>query len=119
VAKETLTDTFLKFARDVAGDKEIKTELLSSAISGVTGISPVIDRSNPQVTYVRLKPEHGAMLEAVLLKRIRKTPSGVPVTVKLDVAPAMKPIAFKYVAVPVIGLLATAFLLGRYFFPRR
>lgn len=115
MAEPTLTDSLLKFVRDVAGDKEVKTELLTSAITGVTGIAPVVDKSNPQVTFIRLRPQHGKQVEALLFRRVKKTPTGAIATVKLDVAPAVRPLIFKYAVLPAIGIFALGYFVNDYF----
>lgn len=113
--KSTLTSA----ARQIAGDKDVKSGLVASAVEGVTGIAPTIDKSNPQVTVVRLRPEHGEFVDALLFKRkpsAGQRPSiirGIPDNVRIDVMPAASVVVWRRV-VPVAALLVGAgYILAR------
>jgi hypothetical protein len=116
----SLVDRISSFAnttlKNVASDKDVKAELVSKAITSITGIAPIVDRRNPEVTWVRLLPSHGEFFDTVFMaqaKKISKGPSaGEAANMKIDVAPAIKPILFKRVLPLSLLVLGSVFFSG-------
>jgi hypothetical protein len=124
-ATESLLDTLKRTAGAYINSgmqpKELKVGLLDSAIRGVSGIAPVIDRSKPTI-YVRLLPEHGAFVDGLLFPGVTtiSAPGGVktPADVKVDVMPAVNHLIWKRV-VPAGALLVVLGIGIGYFMRRR
>jgi hypothetical protein len=102
--------------QNVASDKNVKAELVAKAISTITGIAPIVDNRNPNVTWVRMLPAHGDFFDAVFMdqaKKISKGPSaGQPANMKIDVMPALGPVIFKRFLPVTVGIVGGIFFLG-------
>lgn len=123
--EESLFDTIARGAKAYVSSglqpKELKVTLLDSAIRGVSGIAPIIDRKTATV-YVRLRPEHGAFVDALLFPGVKKVESGAskgqPADVKVDVMPAVRHLIWKRVVPAGVGLVVLGIGIG-YFMRRR
>jgi hypothetical protein len=106
-----------EFAKAVLPAKELKVSLLENAIEGVTGIPPVIDKSDPKTTWVKLVKGHGDFADAILFKSVKKVKAGAargqPADVKLDVKAAVMPIVWKRVVPAAAALFFLGVLAGR------
>lgn len=99
---------------EIAGDRGVKARVVAEAIRAVTGIAPVVDTRDPNVTWVRTVPAHAKWTEAILLKAATKGPDARPADMKLDVMPAVTPLFLKRL-LPVLVLSAgAAFAIGYY-----
>lgn len=108
---------------EVTSDKGVKAKAVSQAIQSITGVTPVIDTSDPAVIWVRTTPAHGEFIDAVFLKSAKKIAAGPskgrPADLKIDVMPALKPFLIRR-ALP-LALLAgfTLFAAGYYYAGRK
>jgi len=118
--KGAVSDDALSFLKNVASgvasDKNVKATVVSQAITSVTGIAPIIDKSDPKVTWVKLVPKHGDYAEALFL-RATKAQAGKPVDFKIDVMPALKPFILNrflpVILFGVTGLVGVGYYLGQ------
>jgi hypothetical protein len=99
---------------DVAGDKGVKAAVVAQAIASVTGIAPVVDTRDPQVTWVRTVPGHSKWIESVFVKAVTKNPNARPADLKVDIFPALNPILLKRF-LPVLALVGAGVFAAGYF----
>lgn len=120
-AASTLKDAASSIFSNIAADKDVKSTLVVNAIKGVTGIAPIEDRSNPAVTVVRLRPEHGDFLDSLVVSKLKSIPSGPakgkPSNVQIDIMPAAWPLIWKR-ALPALALVVGAGAVVGYMYGR-
>lgn len=117
---DTITSAVTSSLSEAANDKGVKAQLAKAAISGITGIAPVVDTSDPKVTVVRLTPRHGAFLDAMVTNAMTPSPPPAPgakpsppSNFKIDVMPAVTPVLLKYVLPASLVLIAVGYFVGR------
>lgn len=111
---EDVVDYLKRGAGEIAGDRGVKARVVSEAVKSVTGIAPLVDNSNPNVTWVRTVPAHSKWIESVFVKAVSKNPNARPADLKVDIFPALNPILLKRF-LPLLGLLgAGVFAVGYY-----
>jgi hypothetical protein len=113
-----IADYLKSGAKQILSDKGVKARIVSEAVESVTGVSPVVDASDPTVTWVRLRPEHGQFVDSVFLKGVKQITAGPskgkPADLKIDVMPALSPVLLKRVLPVAILLGAVVFGAGYY-----
>lgn len=121
-AVDYLADYLKSGAKQILSDKGVKARIVSEAVESVTGVSPVVDASDPTVTWVRLRPEHGQFVDSVFLKGVKQITAGPskgkPADLKIDVMPALSPVLLKR-ALPVALLLGAVVFGAGYYMGRR
>jgi hypothetical protein len=113
---EILEGDLSDFIRDVAGDKEVKTEAIAGGIRLITGTDPIIDRSNAAFNTIRFTKQHQSQVEALFNKNIKtyrdasgKTQSS---NVKIDAKSLYGPLVFKLAWPYLLTIFALGFALG-------
>ncbi len=108
-ALDTIADYVKSGIGEIASDKGVKARVVSEAIKSVTGVSPIVDTSDPRVTWVRTVPAHGDYLDALFVKSAKKISSGPSkgkdADLKIDIAPALKKVV-------LLRFLPVALLVG-------
>lgn len=120
-ALDSLADYVKSGIGEIASDKGVKARVVSEAIKSVTGIAPVVDTSDPNVTWVRTLPAHGDFIDALFMKsakQITTGPSkGKPADLKIDIAPALQKVTLlRFLPVALIagaGLFAAGYYMGK------
>ncbi len=91
---DSLADYVKAGVGEIASDRGVKSRVVSEAIKSVTGIAPIVDTSDPSVTWVRTVPAHGDYLDALFVKSAKKITAGPSkgkdADLKIDIAPALK-----------------------------
>lgn len=108
--------------KDVANDKNVKARAVSQAVESITGVTPITDTRDPNVTWVRMVPAHGEFIDTVFLKSAKKIAAGPskgkPADLKIDVMPALKPVLLRRV-LPAILFGGTVLFAVGYHYGRR
>lgn len=120
-ALDTLTEYVKSGLGEIASDKGVKARVVSEAIKSVTGVAPIVDTSDPNVTWVRTVPAHGEFLDALFVKSAKKITSGPSkgrdADLKIDIAPALKKVVLlRFLPAALIvggGLFTLGYYLGR------
>lgn len=111
---DDFTDYVKSAVTEVVTDKGVKAALVAQAITSVTGIAPVVDKSNPKVTWVRTVPAHSKWIESVFVKAVTTNPNAKPADLKVDIFPALNPILLKRF-LPVLALVGAGVFAVGYF----
>jgi hypothetical protein len=123
---ESAFDVFKKAVssgfQDVVGDKGVKSQIVVQAVRAVTGVDPIVDTSDPAVTWVRMRPEHGEFIDSTFTKAAKKITAGPSAgkvaDFKVDLVPALKPFLIRR-ALPVVGGVFLAGLVVGYLLKRK
>jgi hypothetical protein len=120
-ALDSLADYIKSGIGEIASDKGVKARVVSEAIKSVTGVAPVVDTSDPNITWVRTVPAHGDFIDAIFMasaKKITAGPSkGKDADFKIDVAPALqKVVLLRFLPAALLvgaGLFAAGYYMGK------
>ena len=120
-ALDNLADYLKSGIGEIASDKGVKARVVSEAIKSVTGIAPIVDTSDPRVTWVRTVPAHGEFIDAVFVKSAKKITAGPSkgrdADLKIDIAPALqKVVLLRFLPAALVvgaGLLALGYYGGK------
>lgn len=120
-AIDNLTDYIKSGFGEIASDRGVKARVVSEAIKSVTGVAPIVDSSDPTVTWVRTVPAHGEFLDALFVKGAKQITSGPskgkPADLKIDIAPALqKVVLLRFLPAALLvgaGLYAAGYYMGK------
>ena len=120
-ALDNLTDYIKSGFGEIASDKGVKARVVSEAIKSVTGVAPVVDTRDPNVTWVRTVPAHGDFIDAIIVRNAKKITSGPSkgkdADFKIDVAPALQKVfLLRFLPAAILagaGLFAAGYYMGK------
>lgn len=118
---DSLADYIKSGIGEIASDKGVKARVVSEAIKSVTGVAPIVDTSDPNVTWVRTVPAHGDFLDALFVKSAKKITAGPSkgqdADLKIDIAPALqKVVLLRFLPAALLlgaGLFAAGYYMGK------
>lgn len=112
-AKEVLN----LFVTDIVGDKDVKTAAAVAAIEALTGVTPDVDRSDPEMNVIQFRREHRDQIEALLDKSSKyytdDTGRRKVSNVKLDAGTLYGPLILKRAFPYLLGAALIGFAIGR------
>lgn len=116
---ENLTDYVKAGFGEIASDRGVKARVVSEAIKSVTGVSPLIDNRDPQVTWVRTVPAHGEFIDALFVKSAKTITAGPSkgraADLKIDLAPALNKVLWMRALPATLLIGAGLFACGYYY----
>lgn len=120
-ALDNIADYIKSGVGEIASDRGVKARVVSEAIKSVTGVAPIVDTSDPRVTWIRTVPAHGDFIDALFLssaKKITAGPSkGRDADLKIDIVPALKKVTLlRFLPAALLvgaGLLALGYYAGK------